>query len=216
MSSPLWVLPLATVIHLGPSYRICFAIIACNASRTLFSFSLIVQTTQCSTANIYTHLELAVFLLCPALSRRSLSAFWVWVMLFLPHRTNTEMTAQCGHTVAIWYESVVWWKGSNAFYGEYLPISCYWPLPKFRVSQKVDQLLYSTEYFLRVITDVWSMLVSQGNRGHQRGSRVLKILVLKDTRHKRAHTTLFHLIRAKNRQNHAFAPTLGGTMTGRA
>lgn len=59
-----------------------------------------------------------------------------------------------------------------------LPISCCWSLLKRRgFSQKGGQLLCFTEYFLRVLSDVCLMPVSQENRGYYVDIHVLKILV---------------------------------------
>lgn len=97
-------------------------------------------------------------------------------------------------------------------YGESPPISCYTLLLNFSGSRSIA-LLYRKlfkglyRYFLNTSIS--------GERGTHDGHSCIKILVWKGIRHEAAHTILLHLIRAPNKQNHTFAPILGGIVTGR-
>lgn len=159
----------------------------------------------------------AFFLSCTDLFRYILSVFWVWTMHFLPLSTNTEFTAHWGLVYGkFWCELTVWWKVKSDFYSEDLFISCYWLLLRFRgFSQDIHQLLCSVKYFLGVLTNVWPMPVPWKSKGRQMGIHILKLLVLKNARHKRVHTKLFTCIRFKNRQNYALTSTLGCAVIGR-
>lgn len=192
MPSVLWSLPLTISTHWAPSSRTHFAIIVCNSGSTLLVFFLQSFGPHSGVLQIHMHTSWSLFLFLCVLT--SPDIFWVLSgcgsYLFYPLVLMQSWQPSGGHTAGIWCEFIIWWKGINGVCGEYLLISCFRLLLKFRgLSHTVGQSLCSTEYFLMV----WLITVFQENRGYQMGIHVLQALILKDTRHKTAQVTLFLL-----------------------